>query len=119
VVEDSADYATYLALLLQLQGHAVEIAEDGFAGITLAERFHPEIILLDLGLPVLNGFEVCRRIRSMSWAGAVVIVAHTGWGQAQDSVRTIEAGFDAHLTKPLEPEMIQALAAGYYHPCAY
>ena len=107
VVDDNADGAEALALLLRLQGHIVEIAHDGEEAIAAAERFQPHAILLDLGLPGLNGFEVCQRIRQRPWGAAVLMVAQTGWGQAQDRARTRDAGFDAHLTKPIDPAAVQ------------
>ena len=107
VVDDNVDSAESMALLLRLQGHVVEIAHDGEEAIAIAERFRPEAMLLDLGMPKLNGFEVCQRIRQSPWGAGVLMVAQTGWGQAQDRARTIEAGFDAHLTKPIDPTAVQ------------
>ena len=106
VVDDDADSAEAMALLLRLQGHVVEIAHDGEEAIVAAERFQPEAMLLDLGLPKLNGFEVCERIRQRPWGAGVLMVAQTGWGQAQDRARALEAGFDAHLTKPIDPTTV-------------
>lgn len=107
VVDDNVDSAESMALLLRLQGHVVEIAHDGEEAIATAERFRPEAMLLDLGMPKLNGFEVCQRIRQSPWGAGVLMVAQTGWGQAQDRARTMEAGFDAHLTKPIDPAAVQ------------
>lgn len=109
VVDDNADSAEATALLLTLKGHVVETAHDGEEAIAAAERFHPEAILLDLGMPKLDGFEVCRRIRQRPWGAGVLMVAQTGWGQPQDRARAIEAGFDAHMTKPIDPEALQEL----------
>ena len=111
VVDDNADSADSLALLLRLDGHLVETAHDGEAALALAERFQPDAILLDLGMPRMNGYEVCERIRSQPWGQSILMVAQTGWGQAQDRARTLEAGFDAHLTKPLDPAAIQNMLA--------
>ena len=109
VVDDNQDSAESLALLLRLTGHLVETAHDGEAALQVAERFQPDAILLDLGMPRLNGYEVCERIRTRPWGHAVLMVAQTGWGQAQDRARTREAGFDAHLTKPIDPAVVQEL----------
>jgi CheY-like chemotaxis protein len=111
VVDDNVDSAEAMALLLRLQGHVVEIAHDGEEALAAAERFRPEAMLLDLGMPKLNGFEVCQRIRQSPWGAGVLMVAQTGWGQAQDRARTIEAGFDAHLTKPIDPAAVQDMLA--------
>jgi signal transduction histidine kinase/CheY-like chemotaxis protein len=109
VVDDNADSAESLALLLRLEGHLVETAHDGETAVELAERFQPEAILLDLGMPGMNGFEVCEQIRTQPWAQSVLMVAQTGWGQAQDRARTLDAGFDAHLTKPIDPATVQEM----------
>jgi CheY-like chemotaxis protein len=89
----------------------IELAHDGEEALVTAERFRPDAILLDLGLPKLDGLEVCRRIRLRPWGQSMLMVAQTGWGQAQDRVRTRDAGFDAHLTKPIDPETIRDMLA--------
>ena len=109
VVDDNHDSAESLALLLRLSGHLVETAHDGEMALAVAERFQPDAILLDLGMPRLNGYEVCERIRQRTWGQSILMVAQTGWGQAQDRARTLEAGFDAHLTKPIDPEVVQEM----------
>jgi CheY-like chemotaxis protein len=109
VVDDNEDSAESLALLLRLGGHLVETAHDGEAALDAAERFQPDAILLDLGMPRLNGYEVCERIRARSWGKSILMVAQTGWGQAQDRARTLEAGFDVHLTKPIDPEVVKEM----------
>ena len=112
VVDDNADSVQSMAQVLRSEGHTVETAFDGEAALALAERFHPDAILLDLGMPKLNGFEVCRAIRKRSWGASVLVVAQTGWGQDQDRARTLEAGFDAHLTKPVDLDVVHDLLAG-------
>jgi CheY-like chemotaxis protein len=112
VVDDNADSADSLALLLRLDGHIVETANDGEAALEVAERFQPDAMLLDLGMPRLNGFEVCKRVRERPWGQSILMIAQTGWGQAQDRARTVEAGFDAHLTKPVAPERLRQVLAG-------
>ena len=109
VVDDNADSADSLALLLRLDGHNVETANDGEEALEVAERFQPDAMLLDLGMPHLNGFEVCKRVRERPWGRSILMIAQTGWGQAQDRARTVEAGFDAHLTKPIDPAAVQEM----------
>ena len=111
VVDDNRDSAESLALLLRLTGHLVETAHDGAEALDAAERFQPDAILLDLGMPRLSGYEVCERIRARPWGQSILMIAQTGWGQAQDRARTLEAGFDAHLTKPIDPDVVQQLLA--------
>ena len=109
VVDDNADSAEATALLLTLKGHVVKTAHDGEEALAAAEGFQPEAIVLDLGMPKLDGFEVCRRIRQRPWGMGVLMVAQTGWGQPQDRARAMEAGFDAHMTKPIDPDALQEL----------
>jgi signal transduction histidine kinase/CheY-like chemotaxis protein len=109
VVDDNADSAESLALLLRIEGHLVETAHDGASAVELAERFQPDAILLDLGMPGMNGYDVCAQIRRQPRGRSILMVAQTGWGQAQDRARTLEAGFDAHLTKPIDPEAVQEM----------
>jgi PAS domain S-box-containing protein len=112
-VDDNVDAVQALAVILQAAGHAVETAEDGESGAAKALAMRPEVVLLDIGLPDIDGYEVARRIRSASWGRDVLLVAITGWGRAADKRRASEAGFDAHLTKPVEPEALQRLIATY------
>jgi signal transduction histidine kinase/ActR/RegA family two-component response regulator len=109
VVDDNADSAESMAMLLRIQGHVIETAHDGEAALAVAERFRPDAILLDLGMPRLNGYEVCSRLRQFAWGRHVLVIAQTGWGQAQDRARSVEAGFDAHLTKPVDPDLVQEM----------
>jgi CheY-like chemotaxis protein len=101
VVDDNGDSAESLAMLLSLCGHETHVARSGPEALTSADALRPDAILLDLGLPGLNGYEVCRRVRAAGWARAIPIIAITGWGQAEDRQRSTEAGFDAHLVKPV------------------
>jgi CheY-like chemotaxis protein/anti-sigma regulatory factor (Ser/Thr protein kinase) len=103
LIEDNADARQSLRTLLEQEGHRVDEAEDGLSGLARAEATEPDIVLVDIGLPSLDGYEVARRIRSRR--GPVpIIVAITGYGQADDRRRSLEAGFDAHLTKPVAPD---------------
>jgi len=102
VVDDNSDAATTLASLMRMQGATAVIARDGMEALGIAEAFRPEVILLDIGLPKLNGYEVCRTLRLKPWAASVRIVALTGWGQERDRSQSRDAGFDAHLVKPVD-----------------
>ena len=104
VVDDNADAAEALALLLRLSGHEVETAFDGLEALRVAPAFSPEIVLLDLGMPRLNGYDTARSIRAEPWGKDVTLIAVTGWGQPKDRDRTLEAGFNAHLVKPIGTE---------------
>jgi PAS domain S-box-containing protein len=109
VVDDNEDGAESLALLLQLEGHETHVAHDGQQGVEAAERLRPDVVLLDIGLPVVNGYEACRKIRSQPWGADMVLLAVTGWGQHEDRQRSQEAGFTAHLVKPVDPAALLKL----------
>ena len=111
VVDDNQDAADSLAQLLELLGHDVRTAHDGEAGIAAAEAFLPDVVLLDIGMPKLNGYDACRRIRDQAWGSGMTLVAMTGWGQEEDKRRSLEAGFDGHLVKPVEFGLLQKLMA--------
>jgi signal transduction histidine kinase/ActR/RegA family two-component response regulator len=102
VVDDNVDGAESLAMLLDVCGHETHVAHDGVAAIEAADAVRPDVILLDIGLPKLNGFDVCQRIRQQPWGQNVIIIALTGWGQDVDRRRSHEAGFDHHVVKPVE-----------------
>jgi DNA-binding response OmpR family regulator len=109
VIEDNDDVADTLALWLEQGGHAVEIARTGSRGLELVETRRPSVILCDLGLPEMDGIEVCRRIRELRLGYRPLLVALTGWGQEEDRRRTREAGFDHHLVKPVAPEKLREI----------
>ena len=111
VVDDNEDGAESLALLLTLNGHVTYVAHDGVEAIEVAERERPDVVLLDIGLPGLNGFEVSRLIRERAWGKDLVLVAVTGWGQDEHRRASTEAGFDAHLVKPVDHDALMALLA--------
>ncbi len=111
IVDDNEDGAESLALLLQFSGHETHTANDGYEAIEAAARLHPDVMLLDIGLPGLNGYEVCRRIRQEPWGRDVMLIALTGWGQDEDRQRSKDAGFDAHLVKPVNHEALITLLA--------
>ena len=120
VVDDNADSAESLALLLEMSGHRVFTAHDGEAAIHAAEAHRPDVVLLDIGLPKVNGHDVCRYIRAQPWGRDITLVALTGWGQETDRRRSHEAGFDGHLVKPVEPralfELMMARAPAHGEP---
>ena len=112
VADDNRDAATTLQALLELDGHEVHIAHDGQAALEIAERLQPQIAILDIGMPKLNGYEIARRIRSAAWGPGMRLVALTGWGQEGDRQRAFAAGFDAHVTKPVDPDELKGLLNG-------
>ena len=111
IVDDNRDAATSLAMLLEMSGNQTITAHDGVAAVETAAAFHPDVILLDIGLPGLSGYEVARRIRSEPWSERVTLVAITGWGESEDRQRSTEAGFDAHLVKPIDHAALMKLLA--------
>ncbi len=111
IVDDNRDGAASLAMLLTVMGNDTRTAHDGLEGVELAEAFRPNLIVLDIGLPRLNGFDACRRIREKAWAKDALIVAATGWGQDEDRRRSKEAGFDHHLVKPVYAAEVNRLLA--------
>ena len=109
VVDDNRDAARSLAMLLELSGHTIATAGDGLEALAAAAAFHPDVVLLDIGMPKMDGYEVARRLRADPRGVQLVLVAVTGWGQEQDRQRAADAGFDAHLVKPLEPDALARL----------
>ena len=101
VVDDNFDAADSLGQMLRLQGHEVKIAHDGPAALELAAAFAPDVALLDIGLPGMNGLELARRLRQLEGLQDILLIAQTGWGQEEDRIRSRHAGFDHHLVKPL------------------
>jgi CheY-like chemotaxis protein len=108
VADDNADALEMMRLMLDLKGHEVRIAADGLQAIDVAERFQPHIAFLDIGMPRMDGYEAARQLRDRFGSG-LVLVALTGWGQDEDKHRAAQSGFDHHLTKPPEPEVLEAL----------
>ncbi len=111
VVDDSVDAAESLAMLLEFEGHEIHKAHDGADAVRAAERVRPDIVLMDIGLPILNGYDACRRIRDQAWGAPIVMVAITGWGQEDDRERSNAAGFDLHLVKPVDHDELLRLIA--------
>jgi len=112
VVDDNEDSADSLSMLLELSGHETRTAYDGLAAVDTAIAFQPDVILLDIGLPKLNGYDACRRIREQPSGETMVIIALTGWGQDEDKCRSKEAGFNFHMVKPVDPAALEKLMAG-------
>ena len=109
VVDDNRDAADTLAALLRTMGHAVRIAYDGEQGLAAASQWRPDTIVLDIGMPRVNGYEVARRVRQAQWGADITLIALTGWGQQRDKALAAEAGFDEHLTKPVDAAALEAL----------
>lgn len=108
LIDDNIDAAESLAQLLALSGHDARIAGDGARGLALADDFRPEVVFCDLGLPGMSGYEVAKALRSRPFGRDIVIAALTGYGQPGDREKTAQAGFDAHLVKPVDPSVIES-----------
>jgi CheY-like chemotaxis protein/anti-sigma regulatory factor (Ser/Thr protein kinase) len=109
LIEDDSDAREMLRLMLELAGHAVYAAADGATGLELLEAEHPDVAIIDIGLPGLNGYQVAQRIRECPHGRAVMLVALTGYGRLSDYQRSTEAGFDYHLVKPVDLDMLSGL----------
>ncbi|HXD22621.1 MAG TPA: ATP-binding protein, partial [Gemmatimonadaceae bacterium] len=109
IADDNRDSADTLAAMLEMVGHDVRVCYDGVNALTQAELFRPEVMLLDIGMPVLNGLELASRVRSRPWGARIRLIALTGWGQPEDLRRSERAGFDHHLVKPVELSRLQDL----------
>lgn len=116
IVDDNLDSALSLSMMIRLKGHDTQTAHDGLAAVQVAEQYRPEIVLLDIGLPKMNGYDACRCIREQPWSRGMIIVAVTGWGQDEDRRRSSEAGFDRHLVKPIDLTSLDELLAGIGTP---
>jgi CheY-like chemotaxis protein/anti-sigma regulatory factor (Ser/Thr protein kinase) len=103
VVDDERISAISLEVLLQIAGHEIRTAHDGLEAVGVADEFRPDVVLLNMGLPKMNGYEVAYRIRQQPWGRMMVLIALTGWGQEADRQRSTEAGLDHHLVKPVDP----------------
>jgi signal transduction histidine kinase len=116
VADDNEDAADTLAMLLEVMGHTVQRANDGEAALEVAATFDPQLVLLDIGMPKLNGYETCKRMRAQTGGAGRTIVAVTGWGQPEDRKRSQAAGFDHHLVKPIDMASLSALLDGMAAP---
>jgi CheY-like chemotaxis protein/two-component sensor histidine kinase len=119
IVDDLRDSADSLSRLMRLRGHETQTAYDGEEAIAMAQAMRPDAVLLDIGMPKMNGYDVCRQIRLQPWGKQILMIAVTGWGQEEDRRRTEEAGFDHHLVKPVDPAvLVRLLTANARQPSA-
>jgi CheY-like chemotaxis protein len=109
IVDDNRDSAESLAMLLEITGNKTYMAHDGVEAVEAIEKYRPEVVLLDIGLPRLDGHEVCRRVREQHWGKDIVVIALTGWGQEDDRRKSEEAGFNGHLVKPVDYDKLLEL----------
>jgi CheY-like chemotaxis protein len=109
VADDNRDAAETLAMLLRLSGHEVQVAHSGAQAFALALQSRPDVAVLDIGMPDLDGYQVARKIRGELWGDRMLLVAVTGWGQEDDKRAAEAAGFNHHLTKPMEPAELESL----------
>ena len=112
VVDDNRDAAESLAMLLKMMGNSIHTAHDGEEAVTAAREFQPNVVLCDIGLPKLNGYEACRQMKAQAWDKNMILIAMTGWGQDDDRRKSEEAGFDHHMVKPVDPQALMKLLAG-------
>ena len=112
IADDNLDSATTLAMLLAKMGNETLMAHDGQEALDAAAAFRPDVMFLDIGMPRLNGYEVCRRLRQEVWGKNILVIALTGWGQDEDRRLSSEAGFDFHVVKPVLPAALEKLLAG-------
>jgi len=113
VADDNRDATESLAALLRLEGHDVQTAFDGREAFKAAQDFRPDAVLMDIGMPILNGYEVAQMIREQLWGAQMLLIALTGWGQSDDRRRSREAGFNAHLVKPVDHLQLLGLIAEF------
>ena len=106
IADDNKDAADTLGLLLEIDGHEVRVAHGGHAAVAIAQAFRPDVALLDIGMPELSGYEVAAALRQEPWGRAIQLIALTGWGQESDRRQSQAAGFDRHLTKPIDMEAL-------------
>jgi len=111
IADDNRDNADSWSMLLQLAGHEVRTTYSGFEALEVAADFRPQLVLLDIGMPEMNGYEVATRIRATRWGKSMLLVAVTGWGQQEDKRRALSAGFDHHLAKPVNLDALEPLFA--------
>ncbi|HEY6452389.1 MAG TPA: response regulator [Steroidobacteraceae bacterium] len=113
VADDNRDAAESLGILLSISGYRVLVAHSGFEALELALREHPDVLILDIGMPVLSGYEVARGIRQQDWGKHALLLAISGWDQQRDRDASSAAGFDVHLSKPARPESVEELLAEF------
>jgi CheY-like chemotaxis protein len=106
IADDNRDAADSLAMLLRMDGHHVQVVHDGREAVATIDSFRPDVAVLDIGMPELNGYEVARAVRLGPLGTSITLIAMTGWGQASDKARAAVAGFNHHFTKPIEPDAL-------------
>jgi CheY-like chemotaxis protein len=109
IVDDNVDAATTLSELLKMWGHDVRVVYDGLAALETAPIYQPNVILLDIGLPGMNGYEVARKLRQKAGLSQTILIALTGYGQREDQDQFREVGFDYHFTKPIDPAALRSI----------
>jgi PAS domain S-box-containing protein len=114
VVDDNRDAADSLAMLLEMHGHGVHVGHSGSEALQIARQELPQAVILDIGMPDMSGYDVARQIRAERWGGQIYLIAITGWGQKEDKDRAIAAGFDHHLTKPVDPDEVEDLLQTFF-----
>jgi signal transduction histidine kinase len=114
VADDNRDSAMSLAIMLELMGNETQTSHDGLEALDAAAKFRPDVVMLDIGMPKLNGYDTAQRIRQQPWGKNLVLVALTGWGQEVEKRRSLEAGFDFHIVKPVDPAALEKLLAGLH-----
>jgi PAS domain S-box-containing protein len=115
LADDNRDAADSLAMLLEMNGYHVTVGYNGSEALQLARQSPPDVMILDIGMPDITGFEVARRVRLESWGRDVYLIAVTGWGQKEDKARAIASGFDQHLTKPVDPDEVESVLQGFFN----
>ena len=109
IADDNRDAADTMGMLLELGGHEVIIAHSGKQALELGRQHRPDVVILDIGMPDINGYDVARTARNEDWGISAYMIALTGWGQAEDKERARMAGFDRHLTKPVDPDLVEEI----------
>ena len=111
LADDNCDMTYMVAVSLRIAGHVVHTANDGLQAAELAARLQPDVLILDIGMPGLNGYEVARRVRGQPWGASSLLIAATGWDHDDDRQKALAAGFDLHFTKPFDLQQLTALIA--------
>ena len=114
VVDDNHDAAESTAAVLELLGNSARAAHSGADALEIADEFEPDVMLIDIGMPKMNGYELARAVRAKSWGADVMLISLTGWTEEDNPSQAKEAGFDVHLTKPADPDALQKLLAADY-----
>jgi CheY-like chemotaxis protein len=113
IADDNRDAADTMGMLLELGGHEVIVAHSGNQALELGRQRRPAVVILDIGMPDMNGYDVARTARNEDWGKSAYMIALTGWGQAEDKERARMAGFDRHLTKPVDPDLVEEILREY------